>query len=64
LADLEIDVGEDQLLIGGVYDGGPVTAGEHIGGVLGAELPQNCRLGAQGHLQAINQLTAYNPSII
>ena len=56
IAYLEIYVGEDQLLIGGVDDCGPIAAGEHVGGGLGLELAQDGRLGAQRHLYTINQL--------
>lgn len=52
---LEVDVGEDQLVVGGVDDGGPVGAGEHVGGGQGPEGPQHSGLGAQGDLLAFAQ---------
>jgi len=33
---LQVDVGEDQLVVGGVDDGGAVGAGEDVGGGHGA----------------------------
>ena len=52
---LKIDVGEDELLIGRVDDGGSVAAGKHIGGGHSLELAQNGGLGTQGYLLIGNQ---------
>lgn len=52
---LEVDVGEDQLVVAAVDDGGAVGAGEHIGGGQGAERPQHRGLRAQGHLLPVTQ---------
>ncbi len=54
---LEINVGKDQLLIGGVDDRGPVAAGEHVCSGLSFELAQNGGLGPQSHLN--NPLVEY-----
>lgn len=52
---LQVDVGEDQLVVAAVDDGGAVRAGEHIGGGQGAESPQDCGLSAKGHLLTVTQ---------
>lgn len=52
---LEVDVGEDQLVVAAVDDGGAVGAGKHVGGGQGAECPQHCGLCAQGHLLPVTQ---------
>ena len=58
---LEVDVGEHQLVVGGVNDGGPVGAGKHVGGGQWVEGAQHCRLGAQGHLLALAQQAFERP---
>lgn len=52
---LEVDVGEDQLVVAAVDDGGAVGAGKHVGGGQGAECPQHRGLRAQGHLLPVTQ---------
>lgn len=44
---LEVDVGEDQLVVGGINDGGSVGAGEDVGSGQGSEGPQHSGLGAK-----------------
>lgn len=52
---LQVDVGENQLVVTAVDDSGAVRAGEHVGGGQGAESPQDSGLGPQGHLLAVTQ---------
>jgi hypothetical protein len=49
----EVDVGEDQLVVGGVDDGGAVGAGEHVGGGHGAEGSEHRGLCAERHFLLI-----------
>lgn len=49
---LEVDVAEDEFMVGRVDDGGPVRAGEHVHRRLRAERPQHGRLRTQRHLRA------------
>lgn len=51
----EVDVGEDQLMVGGVDDGGPVGAGKHVGGGERPEGPQHGGLRAQRDLLPLAQ---------
>ena len=53
---LQVDVGEDQLVVGGVDDGGAVGAGEDVGGGHGAEGAQHCGLRAQRHLLLVAEV--------
>ena len=50
---LEVNVGEDQLLVWGVDDGGSVGAHEHVRRRLGSKLPEHCGLGAQCNLSFV-----------
>ena len=52
---LEVDVGEDQLVVAAVDDSGPVRASEDVGGGKRTESPQHCGLRAQSHLLAVTQ---------
>ncbi len=52
---LQVDVREDQFVVAGVDDGGPVGAGEHVGGGERAEGAQNRGLSAQSHLLTLTQ---------
>ncbi len=52
---LQVDIGEDQLVVAGVDDGGPVGAGEHVGGGERAEGTQNRGLSSQSHLLTLAQ---------
>ena len=54
---LQVDVGEDELVVGGIDDGGSVGAGEHVGGRQGPEGPEQCGPGAEGDLLALAQGT-------
>ena len=47
----QVDVGEDQFVVGGVDDGRPVRAGEHTARGVGTERAQHGRLGAQSYLR-------------
>lgn len=51
----EVDVGEDQLMVGGVDDGGSVGAGKHVGGGERPEGPQDGGLRAQRDLLPLAQ---------
>ena len=53
---LQVDVGEDQLVVGGVDDGGAVGAGEDVSGGHGAEGAQHCGLRAQRHLLLVAEV--------
>jgi hypothetical protein len=44
-------------VVRGVDDGGPVGACEHVGGGQRLEGPQHGRLGAQGNLLLVMQVT-------
>lgn len=54
---LQVDIGEDQLVVTAVDDGGAVRAGKHIGGGQRAESPQDGGLGPKGHLLPVTQQT-------
>lgn len=54
---LQVDVGEDQLVVGGVDDGGAVGAGEDVGGGHGAERAQHRWLRAQRHLLLVAEVS-------
>lgn len=58
---LQVDVREDQFVVAGVDDGGPVGAGEHVGGGERAEGAQNRGLSAQSHLLTLTQNTCTEP---
>lgn len=51
----EVDVGEDQFVVGGVDDGGPVGAGKHVGGGEWSEGPQHGGLCAQRDFLTLTQ---------
>lgn len=51
----EVDVGEDQLVVGRVDDGGSVRAGKHVGGGERPEGAQHGGLRAQRDLLALTQ---------
>lgn len=51
----EVDVGEDQLVVGGVDDGGSVGAGKYVGGGERPEGPQHSGLRAQCDLLPLAQ---------
>lgn len=51
----EVDVGENQLVVGGVDDGGPVGAGKYVGGGERPEGPQYGGLRAQRDLLPLAQ---------
>ena len=53
---LQVDVGEDQLVVGGVDDGGAVGAGEDVGGGHGTEGAQHRGLRAQRHLLLVAEV--------
>ena len=50
---LEVDIGEEQLVVIPVDDGGMIGTGKHMTRVSGHELSQNYWFGAQNHLLAI-----------
>ena len=52
---LQVDVGEDELVVAAVDDGGPVGAGEDVGRGEGAEGAENGRLRPEGHLLPLRQ---------
>ena len=54
---LEVDVGEDELVIGRVDDGGPVAARKHVTRRRRLERAQRRRLRAERHLLAVRQRT-------
>lgn len=51
----QVDVGEDQLVVTAVDDGGAVGAGKHVGGGERAESPQDGGLGPKRHLLSVTQ---------
>ena len=52
---LLVEVGVDQLGVGGVDDGGPVGGCKHVLGPIGLQGPQRYGLGAQAQPLALRQ---------
>lgn len=54
---LEVDVGKDQLVVGGIDDGGSIGAGKDVGGREGSEGPQHGGLSAEGDFLTLTEDT-------